>query len=44
VLLHLGHTEEAKKELGVAVRIEHGSEREKQMEPVPSPELLQDPQ
>jgi tetratricopeptide (TPR) repeat protein len=46
VLLHLGRKVEAKKELEAAVSIdnEHRAAREKQMETVPSPELLQDPQ
>ena len=46
VLLHLGRKVEAKKELEAAVSVdnEHRAAREKQMEAVPSPELLQDPQ
>ncbi len=46
VLLHLGRKVEAKKELEATVNIDNGhrAEREKQLETVPSPELLQDPQ
>ena len=46
VLLHMGRKAEAKKELEAAVSIgnEHRAGREKQMETIPSPELLQDPQ
>ncbi len=46
LLLSLGRKIEAKKELEAAVNIdnEHRTAREKQMETVPSPELLQDPQ
>lgn len=46
VLLHMGRKVEAKKELEAAVSIdnEHRAAREKQMETIPSPELLQDPQ
>jgi len=46
VLLSLGLKDEAKKELEAAVNIdnEHRSAREKQMETVPAPELMQDPQ
>jgi tetratricopeptide (TPR) repeat protein len=48
VLKHLGRKEEAQKEVDAAARIdnEHRAAREKQVEsaPVPSPELLQDPQ
>jgi Tfp pilus assembly protein PilF len=46
VLLHTGRKVEAKKELEMAVSIDNDKRaaREKQMETVPSPELLQDPQ
>jgi len=47
-LMHSGRTEEGKKELEAAVRIdnEHRAAREKQIDTgtVPSPELLQDSQ
>jgi superkiller protein 3 len=46
VLLSLGRKVEAKKELEAAVNIdnEHRSAREKQMETIPAPELMQNPQ
>ncbi|HET7889967.1 MAG TPA: tetratricopeptide repeat protein [Candidatus Sulfotelmatobacter sp.] len=46
VLQHMGRKVEAKKELEAAVNIdnEHRAAREKQMETIPSPELLQEPQ
>ena len=45
LLLHMGCKEEAKKELEAAVNMDnqHRGPGEKQMETVPSPELLQDP-
>ena len=45
-LVHLGRKDEGKKELDTAVRMdnERRKERQKQMETVPSPELLQETQ
>jgi tetratricopeptide (TPR) repeat protein len=43
-LLRLGRTTEAQKELQIASSKEHRADNEKQNAPVPSPELVQDPQ
>lgn len=43
-LLRLGRKTEAQKELQIASSKQHGADNEKQNAPVPSPELVQDPQ
>lgn len=46
VLIHLGRREEGKKELETAVRIdnERRAQRQKELEKIPSPEILQERQ